>query len=126
MKSGRHILLNFLLNLIINSYGNTVLLLDELAFVISGSLRKNCSGLFVNDLLNSLAVLVLAGNLSGDLNGLEVILLLNCKSDELLSDSLDLLGLSFGSGNTGNIIHFSIRKQILVIVSLIHIKSINT
>ena len=75
MKSGRHILLDFLLNFIVN--GNF---------------------LAVNNFLYSLAVFVLAGNLGCYLNGLEVVLLLNSQCDQALGDTADFLCTSL-SGN---------------------------
>ena len=75
MKSGRHILLDLLLNFIVNGYF-----------------------LSVNNLFDSLAVFVLAGNLGCNLYSLEVIFFLHCQSDDALSDLLYF----FGSCLSGN------------------------
>ena len=63
MKSGRHVLLDFLLNFIV--YSNF---------------------LTVNNFFYSLAVSVLAGNFSSNFYSLEVIFLFYCKSDQALND----------------------------------------
>ena len=73
MQSGRHILLDFLLYFIV--YGNL---------------------LAVYNFLHALTVFVLAGNLSGNLNSLEVILLSYCHCDQALSDLADLLCTGLG------------------------------
>ena len=58
---------------------------------------ENSNLLSVNDFLNSLAVFVLTSYLRGNCNCVVVVLLFNCKSDELLSDPADFLGLSLCS-----------------------------
>ena len=63
MKSGRHVLLDFLLNFVV--YSNF---------------------LTVNNFFYSLAVSVLAGNFSSNFYSLEVIFLFYCKSDQALND----------------------------------------
>ena len=67
MKSGRLVLLDFLLNFIVNSYF-----------------------LAVYNFFYSLAVCVLASNLSSNFNSLEVIFLFYCQSDQTLSNFADL------------------------------------
>ena len=71
MQSGRHILLDFLLYFVINS-----------------------NLLTVNNFLNALSVFVLAGNLSSNGNGIEVIFLLDAQRNDALSDLTDFFCLS--------------------------------
>ena len=60
-----------------------------LYFIVNGNL------LAVHNFLHSLTVLVLAGNLCGNLNGLEVILLLHAHSDDAFRDLAHFLGSRF-------------------------------
>ena len=76
MKSGRHVLLDFLLNFVV--YSNF---------------------LTVNNFFYSLAVSVLAGNFSSNFYSLEVIFLFYTESDQTFSDFTDLFSLSFGSND---------------------------
>lgn len=80
MRSGRQILLDLLLNFVVYSNGNTVLDLNQLAILIAMGLSQDLTGLLVNDLLYALAVLVLAGNLGGNFNSFEVILLFTARA----------------------------------------------
>ena len=75
MQSGRLIFLDLLLN-----------------FIVNGNL------LAIYNFFYSLAVFVLAGNLSSNGNGIEVIFLLDAQRNDALSDLTDFFCLSF-SGN---------------------------
>lgn len=75
MQSGRLIFLDLLLN-----------------FIVNGNL------LAIYNFFYSLAVFVLAGNLSSNSNGIEVIFLLDAQRNDALSDLTDFFCLSF-SGN---------------------------
>ncbi len=70
--------------------GSGILLDGLLYFIVYGNL------LAVYNFFYSLAILVLAGNLSGYGNFLEVILLTDCRSDKSLCDLANFLSLSFG------------------------------
>ena len=107
MRSGRQILLDLLLNFVVYSNGNTVLDLNQLAILIAMGFSQDLTGLLVNDLLYTLAVLVLAGNLGGNFNSFEVILLFYCKSDQSINDLLYFLSLSFGGNDLAVVDHCS-------------------
>ena len=107
MRSGRQILLDLLLNFVVYSNGNTVLDLNQLAILITMGLSQDLTGLLVNDLLYALAVLVLAGNLGGNFNSFEVILLFYCQSDQSINDLLYFLSLSFGGNDLAVVDHCS-------------------
>ena len=85
MRSGRQILLDLLLNFVVYSNGNTVLNLNQLAILIAMGLSRDLTGLLVNDLLYALPSLSFAGNLGGNFNSFEVILLFYCQSDQSIN-----------------------------------------
>ena len=74
-------------------FGRSILLDLFLNFIVNGSF------LSVNNLFYSLAVFVLAGNFSGNGNGLEVVFLAYCHSDQAFSDLADLFCLCLGSND---------------------------
>ena len=83
---------------IVNGNGDSIFNLYKLSVLITGVLCKNLSGILVNNLLNPLTVLILAGNLGCDLDCLVIILFLDSKCNKSLSYSLYLFSLGLSGG----------------------------